>query len=191
MDLARQQKLVAQLVSDHTFCEAFFAAPARVAASEGLAVASQSMAQIHPEQVREFARFQRDRRLAQAEAHLPLTRKALGKRFADLFHSYSLVPPPGTRRFEDALGFVQHLDQHAEANGLEPEWALSLARYEAAQIEAVWLDRRLVFRCLPHAVKKLAAMLAAGEVPEGYCRRISPVLWWRIFPDSRLKHWLG
>ncbi len=191
MELALQQKLVARLVTDREFREKFFADPARVAASEGLTVAAEALAQIHPEQVRQLARVQRRRRLAQAGVQLPLTRKALGTRFADLFRNYAVTPPPGTRLFEDALGFVRHLDQHAATQGLEPQWALSLAHYEAAQLEATWLGRRLVFRCLPHAVKKLANLLAAGEVPAGSYRRISPALWWRASAYSRLKHWLG
>lgn len=191
MELALQQKLVARLATDRAFREQFFADPARVAASEGLTVAAESLVKIHPEQVRQLARVLRRRRLAAAGVQLPLTRKALGPRFADLFRNYGVNPPPGTRPFEDALGFARHLEEHAAAHGLEPAWALSLLRYEAAKLEATWLKRRFVFRSLPHAVKKLAAWLAAGDVPEGSHQRFSPALWWRASGSSRLKHWLG
>lgn len=191
MELALQQKLVARLVTDRAFREKFFAEPARVAASEGLAGAAESLAQIHQEQVRQFARVLRRRRLAMVGVQLPLTRKALGARFADLFRNYATTPPPGTHPFEDALGFASHLEAHATAQGLEPQWALSLLRYETAKLEAGWLGRRLLVRCFPHAVKQLATLLAAGEVPAGSYQRFSPALWWRASGTSRLKHWLG
>ncbi|MBI5802120.1 MAG: hypothetical protein HZA92_15525 [Verrucomicrobia bacterium] len=191
MELALQQKLVARLASDREFREKFFADPARVAASEGLTVAAEALAQIHHEQLRQLARVLRRRRLAQAGVQLPLTRKALGMRFADLFRNYAVSPPPGKHPFEDALSFTRYLDNHAAAQGLEPKWARSLARYEAAQLEATWLGRRLVLRCLPHAIKRLATLLAAGDVPEGSYRRLSLALWWRSSAHSRLKHWLS
>ena len=190
MELALQQKLVAQLASDRAFRETFFADPARVAPSEGLTGAGEALSQSHCEQLRQFARVLQHRRLAQVGELLPLTHKALGTRFADLFHNYAITPPSGMRPCEDALGFVRHLKQHAATEGLEPAWSLSLARYEAAQIEATWLDERLVFRCLPHAVRKLSALLAVGDVPAGSYRRLSLALWWRTSTRSRLKHWL-
>lgn len=191
MELALQQKLVAQLVTDREYREKFFADPARVAASQGLTVAAESLVHLHHEQVRQLARVLRRRRLTQVGIQLPLTRKALGARFADLFRNYAVTPPPGRRSFEDALGFAEFLEQHAAAQGLDPQWSLSLVRYEAAQLEAAWLGRRLVVRFLPHTVKKLAALLATGEVPAGSYQGFCPALWWRSSTHSRLKHWLG
>ena len=177
MELALQQKLVARLASDRAFREKFFADPARVAASEGLSLAAEALVQIHQEQLRQLARVLRRRRLAQVGVQLPLTRKALGARFADLFRNYAVSPAPGQHPYEDALGFARHLEQHAATQGLV--------------LEATWLGRRLVLRCLPHAVKQLAALLAVGDVPAGSYQRFSPALWWRASGSSRLKHWLG
>jgi hypothetical protein len=191
MELALQQKLVARLATDRAFREKFFADPARVAASEGLTVAAESLAQIHQEQVRQLARVLRRRRLAVVGVQLPLTRKAMGARFADLFRNYGVNPPPGKQPFEDALGFAQHLEQHAAAQGLDPQWALSILRYEAAKLEATWLGRRLLVRSFPHAIKQLAPLLAGGEVPDGSYQRRTTAVWWRASRSSRLKHWLG
>lgn len=191
MELALQQKLVARLATDREFREKFFADPARVAASEGLTVAAESLAQIHPEQLRQLARVLRRRRLAQVGIQLPLTRKALGTRFADLFRNYAVSPPPGKQPFEDALGFAAFLEQHAVAQGVDPQWPRSIARYEAAKLEATWLRRRLLVRCFPHAIKQLAALLIAGEVPPGSYQRSTTAVWWRTAASSRLKHWLG
>ena len=83
------------------------------------------------------------------------------------------------------------MTSNASSSTISRKWALSLARYEAAKLEATWLDRRLTIRLLPHAVKRLAALLAAGEVPDGSYKRLSPALWWRASAASRLKHWLG
>jgi len=192
MELALQQKLVARLATDREFREKFFADPVRVAASEGLTVAAEGLAQLHQEQLRQFARLLRTRRLAQVSLRLPLTPKALGPRFVDCFRNYAVnPPPPGRRPSEDAIAFAEHLEDHAAAPGLEPAWALSLVRYEAARIEAEWHNRRLVVRCLPHAVRRLAELLTAGTVPEGSQRRPTLAVWWRASAASRLKHWLG
>ena len=191
MELALQQKLVARLVADREFREKFFADPVRVAAREGLTVAAESLAQIQHEQLRQLARVVRRRRLAQVGIQLPLTRKAMGARFADLFRNYAVSTPPGSLPFEDALGFAVYLEQHAAAQGLDPEWALSLVRYEAAKLDATWLGGRLLVRCFPHAIKQLAALFVAGEVPPGSYRRASTAVWWRTTASSRLKHWLG
>ncbi len=192
MELALQQKLVARLATDREFRERFFADPARVAANEGLTVAAEGLAQIHHEQLRQFARLLRTRRLAQVGLRLPLTRKALGLRFADHFRNYAVNPPPaGQRPNEDAIGFAQFLEGPATEQSLEPAWAISLARYEAAKIAAEWHDRRLIVRFLPHAVRQLAAHLALGEVPPGTYKRLTPAIWWRASTASRLKHWLS
>lgn len=190
MELALQQKLVARLVTDREFRESFFANPAKVAAHEGLTVAAEGLAQMHHEQLRQFARLLRTRRLAQVSVQLPLTRLALGMRFADLFRNYCIHPQPGKRPFEDALGFAKYLEGYASAEQVNPEWALSIAQYEAAKIEATWLDRHLTIRFLPHAVRRLATMLKAGNIPPGSYQRLSVAIWWRATESSRLKHWL-
>ncbi|NBR85486.1 MAG: hypothetical protein EBS84_08395 [Proteobacteria bacterium] len=192
MELALQQKLVARLATDREFREKFFGDPARVAAHEGLTVAAETLSAIHQEQMRQFARLLRTRRLAQVALRLPLTRKALGQRFADCFRNYAVTPPPpGQRPTEDAIAFAQHLESHTAEYGLDPAWALSLARYEAARLSAEWEDRRLVIRALPHHVKRLATLLAAGEIPPGDYRRFSLAIWWRPTASSLLKHWLS
>lgn len=191
MELALQQKLLARLATHREFREQFFADPARVAASEGLTVAAESLTRLQHEQVKQLSRVLRRRRLGQVGVHLPLTRKALGARFSDLFRNYAVHPVPGPRVWEDALGFARFIEAHAAEHGLNPAWAVSLARYEAAQLEATWLRPKFQFCIFPHAVKKLAALLPKGEVPPGEHRRFTPALWWRPSGNSRLGHWLG
>ncbi|MEN9575999.1 MAG: hypothetical protein RL514_3854 [Verrucomicrobiota bacterium] len=189
MELALQQKLVARLVTDRAFREKFFADPARVAASEGLTVAAESLAQIQPEQVRLLTRVHRRRRLAQAGMQLPLTRKALGARFADLFRNYAVTPPPGKHPFEDALGFAAYLAANAGPPTLEHAWMGSLVRYEAAHLAATWQRKKFIGRVFPHAIGQLVELLATGEVPVGEYRRTTLAIWWRSSNRARLKHW--
>lgn len=190
MELARQQKLLARLATQREFREQFFADPARVAASEGLTVAAESLARLSHEQVKQLSRVLRRRRLGQVGVQLPLTRKALGPLFSELFRNYAVHPVPGPRAWEDALGFARFIEKHAQEHGIEPAWAVSLARYEATQLEATWQRPKYLFRTFPHAVKKLAAFLTAGEVPPGEHRKFTPALWWRPAVNSRLGHWL-
>ncbi|MFM8470393.1 MAG: hypothetical protein ACKODH_10550 [Limisphaerales bacterium] len=189
MDRALQQQLLARLATDREFRERFFADPARVAASEGLTVAAEALAQLHQEQMRQFARLLRTRRLAQVSLRLPLTRKALGTRFADHFRNSAVDPSSASQRpSEDALGFARFLVEAHDA-GL-PAWALSLARYEAASLDAEEHNRGLVVRCLPHAVRRLTELLATAIAPEGSHQRLSLAIWWRGSASSRLQHWL-
>lgn len=192
MELALQQKLVARLCTDRAFREEFFAAPAQVAAHEGLTVAAEGLASLHPEQLRQFARLLRTRRLGEAGEALPLTRRALGFRFADLFKAFAIQGlPPGEHMGEDAVAFVNFLEQQAVTQPLEPAWVRSLARYEATRVEAEWLGRRkLVVRQFPHALRRLLPAFAAGGVPEGDFSGWTLAVWCCASSGQRPRHWL-
>ena len=104
MELALQQQLVARLCTDRTFREEFFADPQKVAAHAGLTVAAEGLAQLHPEQLRQFARLLRTRRLGEVAVSLPLTRQALGPQFGESFKRYALQgPPPPSLRTTSAM----------------------------------------------------------------------------------------
>lgn len=192
MELALQQKLFVRLCTDRAFREEFFAAPAKVAAREGLTVAAEGLAELHPEQLRQFARLLRTRRLGEAGSALPLTRRALGFRFADLFKAYAIQgPPPGERAGEDAVAFVDFMQQHAATQPLEPAWVMSLARYESARVEAEWLgQRKLIVRQFPHALRRLLTAFEAGRVPEGDFSGWTLAVWGRAASGQKPGHWL-
>jgi hypothetical protein len=192
MELALQQKLVARLCTDRAFREEFFAAPAKVAAHQGLTVAAEGLATLHPEQLRQFARLLRTRRLGEAGTALPLTRRALGFGFADLFKAYAIQgPPPGERPGEDAVAFVDFMERQTATQPLEPAWVRSLARYEAARVEAEWLgQRKLVVRRFPHALRRLLAAFAAGGVPEGSFSGWTLAVWCCASSGRKPRHWL-
>ncbi len=193
MELALQQKLVARLCTDRTFREEFFENPARVAAHEGLTVAAEGLAELHHEQLRQFVRLLRMRRLGAVGVALPLTRKVLGNQFVECFKLYLLKrqQPEVPRAAEEAVEFVKFLQQHAGEHRFDPAWSVSLARYEAARLEAVWLGRRLVVRWLPHRVGELLAFLAEGPVEAGNFERPTLAVWWRWSAGGRPHHWLA
>ncbi len=192
MELALQQKLVARLCTDRAFREEFLAAPAQIAAREGLTVAAEGLAALPPEQLRQFARLLRTRRLGEAGEALPLTRCALGFRFADLFKAFTIQGlPSGVRVGEDAVAFVRFLGQQAATQPLQPAWVLSLARYEAARVEAEWLGRRgLVVRQYPHALRRLLAACEGGRAPEGDFSGWTLAVWCCATSAQRPRHWL-
>ena len=192
MELAQQQKLVARLCIDREFREEFFANPAQVAAHQGLTVAAEGLAELHHEQLRQFARLLRTRRLGAVGAALPLTRRALGNKFVERFKLYALRPPPAgvQHPVADAIGFVDFLREHAREHQFERVWSLSLARYEAARLGARWLGHRLVVRWLPHRVGALLPHLAKGSVGAGNFDRPTLAVWWRWSDDGKLHHWL-
>ncbi len=192
MELAQQQKLVARLCTNREFREEFFANPAQVAAREGLTVGAEGLAELHHEHLRQFARLLRTRRLGSVGVALPLTRRVLGNRFVECFKLYALrPPPPGVERVVvDAIGFVDFLCGQVGAEVFDPAWSVSLARYEAARLEAVWLGRRLVVRWLPHRIGPLLVQLAKGKVEAGSFNRPTLAIWWRGTERGRPHHWL-
>ena len=192
MELARQQQLFARLCTDRGFREEFFAAPKQVAAREGLTVAAEGLAALHPEQLRQFARLLRTRRLAEVGMALPLTRRVLGIRFAELFKNYAIQgPPAGERAGEDAQAFVEFLHQGGAVVPPEPAWVISLARYEAAKVQAEWLGRRkLILRRFPHALRRLLADLANGVEPEGDYSGGALAVWCCMSSSQEPRHWL-
>lgn len=191
MELAQQQKLVARLCTDREFREEFFANPAQVAAREALTVGAEGLTELHPEHLRQFARLLRTRRLGSVGVALPLTRRMLGNRFVECFKLYALRSPPGAGRVvEDAIGFVDFLRGQMGAEVFDPPWIWSLARYEAARLEAVWLGRRLVVRCLPHRIGPALAQLAQGKVEAGSLRGPTLAVWWRGAGRGPPRHWL-
>jgi hypothetical protein len=193
MELAQQQKLVARLCTDREFREEFFANPVAVAAHQGLTAGAEGLAELHPERLRQFARLLRTRQLGTVGVALPLTRRVLGNQFVECFKIYALRPPaPGVQRAaEDAVKFVEFLRQHAQQQPFEPAWGLSLARYEAARLEAVWLGRRLVLRVFPHRVGRLVALLAKGSVSkEEQFGGASLAIWCWCSSRRRPRHWI-
>jgi len=192
MELARQQQLFARLCTDRGFREEFFAAPAQVAAREGLTVAAEGLASLPPEQLRQFARLLRTRRLGEVGLALPLTRRVLGMRFVELFKDYAIQgPPPGERPGEDAQAFVEFLHRGAAGTPVEPAWAMSLARYEAAKVQAQWLGRRkLIMRRFPHALRRLVADMAGGAKPEGDYSGWTFAVWCCASSNQEPRHWL-
>lgn len=192
MELVQQQKLVARLCTNREFREEFFAHPAQVAAREGLTVGAEGLAELHPEHLRQFVRLLRTRRLGSMGVALPLTRRVLGNRFVECFKLYALRPTPPSvgRVVEDAIGFVDFLRGQMGAEVFAPPWSLSLARYEAARLEAVWLGRRLVVRWLPHRIGPLLAQLAKGKVEAGNFDRPTLAVWWRGTGRGQPRHWL-
>ena len=189
MELACQEQLIARLATDREFREAFFTDPARVAATEGWTAAVEALGPLHHEQMRQFARLLRTRRLALVGQRLPGTRKALGPRFGEVFRYYAvLTAPPGETADQDAQRFAKYLGEYAGEHELSPAWVLSLARYEALGLQAEAKGRQFTVRVFPHAVKKLMALLAAGEVPPGEYRRKTTAIWWRAAARRRLRH---
>jgi len=192
MELIRQQKLVVQLCTDHALLEEFLAAPAQVTTREGLTVGAESLAKLNPGQLRQFARLLRMRRLEEAGTALPLTRRALGHRFAELFTAYALQnPPPGKRLGQDAIAFVNYLQQSNPTKPLNPVWLMSLASYEAARVEVEWLgQRKLLVRKFPHALRRLLKAFEADGVPKGDFSGWTLAVWCSSSSGRQPRHWL-
>jgi hypothetical protein len=155
MGLAETQRLLAHLYTDAGLRERFFAEPHEVGEAFGLgADETDHLRQLSRQQAECFASALKQKRLKLAGRLLPLTRRVLGERFAELFSCHAEATPlHGAQRYQrDAVAFSRFLGRVAAREGLEPPWVADLARYEAAWLEAQAPGCRLLVRRFRYAV---------------------------------------
>jgi len=135
-------------------------------------------------QIEAFAVSLIAKRRGEVAKMLPLTRKALGGHFADIFRQYAeRFTPAGIHRHrDDALAFARSLHSrcgHADI----PLWVRDIARYEAARIAAVH-SRRPQLLLIHSDIRKFvfSSETACSDLP----RSITLLLIWPIKGSIRV-----
>jgi hypothetical protein len=139
MGLTEVQRLLARLYTDAELRERFFVEPGQVGEAFGLTTdEAYRLAQLSAQQVGRFAASLQRKRLNGVARLLPLTRRALGERFDELFqhHADAYLPVGRRKQREDALTFCAFLARAAREVELNPAWVLDVARYEAAKLRS-------------------------------------------------------
>ena len=187
MGLAHVQRLLVELYTDAALREQFFADPR--AACEVFRLSpneAQQLGQLSSEQVGFFANSLRRKRLNAVGKLLPLTKRALGDYFAELFGQYadSFMPSGTAKHRQDAIAFVAYIEEALSVHTTEPTRAVGLARYEAAWLKAADPTSRWIVCRLREPISRLVRC-ARHDAPSP---RATVALWFRLSPRSRLRH---
>ena len=185
MGLAEVQAALARLSVDPAFRHRFFADPTSAGAELGLDFDEcQNLARIPRKQVEQFAQSLRRKRRDQVRRAIPIAARAIGGRFVELFEQYALasVPRGSKAELDDALRFVEAIGRSAD--GIEPPWAVDLARYELAWRQVTRSGRVPLLRVFRFPV----ARLAAGQEQNRVLPRATLAFWWRPNPWGHVRH---
>ena len=191
MGLVRMQEILARLYTDASFRGDFFADPSGQGEALGLGEEeTRQLATLSPAQVDFFALQLHRKRLGEVRHLLPFTFKALKDQFNYLFFRYadSYLPSGIKKHQEDAISFAGFLQRYAEAESIEPTWAIEIARYEATWLEAVIAAQCIllrVFRC--DVSRAIWNLRTEGPIPE-LSRGPSIGVWVRLHRSARVRH---
>jgi hypothetical protein len=180
---------MARLCTEDELRERFNVGPEAVGRELGLTADElRQLEQLSARQLGHFAASLRHKRLNGIGKLLPLTRAALGERFAALFRRYAgTYTPSGIRKHrDDALAFAAFVERLARAEPLEPVRALDQLRYETAWLQAADATPCCVVRLLrPPVATRLGPGGAAAHL-----NSVWPALaiWLRFTPRGRLRH---
>jgi hypothetical protein len=138
--------------------------------------------------VRFFAASLERKRLTAVRKLLPLTNRAIGPQFADLFrrHAARYSPRGHKRHRDDALAMAALIERVALEGGLAPASVAQLVRYEAAQIEAS--DRMRLFTVCWLGRPNGELTPSSGLASDGAVNRLRPavLVWFRCWLNGRL-----
>ena len=193
MDLGKTQHVLARLYTDAAFRERCLADPKAAGEQMGLSCEdAQQLAELSAAQVNFFAESLVRKRLKEVRRLLPRTHRLFGDRFDALFHRYARTSKlrDAKPHQQDALAFAAFLEHAVLPQSPDLRWAVELARYEAAWIEAAdlaccWIVRRFRFpvsRLVQEPERQQGASLPA--------QRPTVAVWLRLTHKGRLRHFL-
>lgn len=191
MGLAQVQSFLAELYTDAALRDRYFAETAMVSEQYGLSSEeTHQIRQMSAEQVDFFAGSLQRKRLNGVASLLPLSRRALGERFTELFTEFSgtFLPFGTNKQRKDARAFAIFVERLAQERQIGPRWVLELMRYEAAELAATDPTSHCVIRWFHEPLSTLVRRSAEFAPPLTDASRATLAIWWRISPGSRLGH---
>jgi hypothetical protein len=190
MGLAQVQQLLACIYTDPGVRDRFFSNPRVVGEAFGLtSEEARQLGRMSEPRARSYADSLRRKRFNGVRKLLPLTGRALGRRFAELFerHAEAFTPRGHGKPRQDALAFAAFLERAASAGQIPSSLVAALARYEAANLQAADPARRLTLCWLPAPVDRLVRQAERGAEARAEPPRPAVALWFRPTPRSRLR----
>lgn len=190
MDLIITQLLLARFYTDATLRNRFIADPEAVAREFGLdSHQSSEFAQLSARQVSFFADSLIRKRLGEVCKLLPLTRTALGIRFDSLFRRFAQCHRLHMPKLHqsDAIAFCAFLEKAARADFPEKPWALDMARFEAACLEANAAGRHWIVRLFRYPIRGLVRSVVEADSTSVPAPRPTVAVWLRCSRPGRLR----
>ncbi|HEX3246401.1 MAG TPA: hypothetical protein VHX16_13415 [Chloroflexota bacterium] len=190
MGLVQVQGLLAQLYTDAKLRERFFSDTHAVSEGYGLSPdEARQLSQISPTQVTFFADSLRRKRHNGIAKLLPLSARALGERFAELFTEFAdtFVPSGANKQRQDARAFASFIEGIAQGRQMGPPWVIELLRYEAAELAASDPTSHCVIRWFREPISALVQRSADLQVPLQSSRH-TLAIWFRLLPGRRPWH---
>lgn len=190
MDLTMTQLILSRLYTDAALRKRFLANPESLVKEFGLDEHQmRELAQLSAQQLNFFADSLIRKRLGEVRKLLPLTSQALGARFGKLFWRYAeshrLTMPQPHRK--DAIAFCAFLKESARSELSEVPWALDVAAFEAACLEATTPARRCILRLFRYSIRELARSLSGKASALSPARRLSLAVWFRFSRQGQLR----
>ncbi|KAF2989209.1 hypothetical protein OGR47_08035 [Methylocystis sp. MJC1] len=159
MALRETQALLACIFTDAKARREFLEDPQRVARARGLSeIEAATMAALDRREVEDFARSLLGKRALDARKTLPLTAKALGKKFDALLYEAIEAAPQPQRRRADAAALARLL----ASRPMDPPWISDLARYEMGFVAAARAGGFFLMRRFAWPMDDIARQLLAG-----------------------------
>jgi hypothetical protein len=154
MSLLEMQNLLARILTDENLRREFQSAPEKIGLLNNLEESEiEQLKQIVPAELNFFSRSLVHKRRHEVEKFLPLTRRALGKDFAEYFDEFAnqFLPSSIKKHLEDAIEFSRFLRKKK----IEHEWAKDLAEYEIALREFNFSGRRFLLKKFDYDVREI------------------------------------
>lgn len=180
MELAATQKLLARIYTDSTLRNRFFADPVTIGASFGLSPEdAQTLAELPKDDVHDFTKSIRRKRLESATTLLPLSVSALGRRFGELFRGYVVKSqlPADAHPWTDAIRFCEACVTAKKLKVEMQRWELELMRYEGARLKFLHGEKSLQTFSSFYGVTRAAKALTAGAEVNS----VMPLPGWAVF----------
>ena len=188
MDLAKTQKILAQLYTNSGWRRRFFADPQETSRALGLSVAAaEALAKLSAPQVNFFAGSLQRKRFNEVCKLLPLTQRMMGERFGALFKEYAEANIPQGIKIprEETLAFANYIKKHGS---LETRWSVELLRYEMAWLETTKPDCRFIIRGFHYAIEKLVESFSKKYANQpALLKQPTLMLWFRLSRQGRLR----
>ncbi len=192
MGLKETQDLLVRLYVDPQVRSAYRDNPAAISDSFGLTDdETRQLDSLCNRQVAAFAHSLHLKRLGEVRGLLPLTFKALGERFAELFLRFVHTGAPSTgvkRHQKDAIAFAEWL-QNLEPCEI-PAWVSDLAEYEAVWITVHQVGACLLLKSFGHNLRSAIAELNRDAVPDKRPRQRTLGIWIRLWEPGRGRHFV-
>ena len=180
MSLKEIQNVLALIYTDKEFRNTFFNEPENTGVSNELTIAEINILKELPqERLNFFATSLQSKRLNQVIKLLPFTHKFLGKKFIDLFISFSSTyNPTGIKKHQDdAIKFSEYLQSVSESPVIA-----EISRYEAIYLKAWHYPQRIIIGRFYYPVDQIIKY----NNLEPKKQKLTIIFWYRFFKQDKL-----